>query len=109
MCGFPPQELTHRDSDPALVKEDMEVMSDFELHRLCLQFASLREFRLGSALLLDSGKLQFLTKLLGSLKEEVDTHSQTRTLTHTHKAVELFERGDKHLNKYTHTHIYIER
>ncbi|XP_031433352.1 SWI/SNF-related matrix-associated actin-dependent regulator of chromatin subfamily A containing DEAD/H box 1b isoform X2 [Clupea harengus] len=63
-------ELTHRDSDPALVKEDMEVMSDFELHRLCLQFASLREFRLGSDLLLDSGKLQFLTKLLGSLKEE---------------------------------------
>ncbi|XP_076140327.1 SWI/SNF-related matrix-associated actin-dependent regulator of chromatin subfamily A containing DEAD/H box 1b isoform X2 [Alosa pseudoharengus] len=63
-------ELTHRDSDPVLVKEDMEVMSDFELHRLCQQYSALRECKLGSDLLLDSGKLHFLTKLLASLKEE---------------------------------------
>ncbi|XP_062410702.1 SWI/SNF-related matrix-associated actin-dependent regulator of chromatin subfamily A containing DEAD/H box 1b isoform X2 [Sardina pilchardus] len=63
-------ELTHRDSDPDLVKEDMEVMSDFELHRLCQQYSALREHKLGTDLLLDSGKLHFLTKLLASLKEE---------------------------------------
>ncbi|XP_063066399.1 SWI/SNF-related matrix-associated actin-dependent regulator of chromatin subfamily A containing DEAD/H box 1b isoform X2 [Engraulis encrasicolus] len=63
-------ELSHRDSDPALVKEDMEVMSDFELHRLCLQFSAIRECKLSTDLLLDSGKLHFLTKLLLSLKEE---------------------------------------
>lgn len=27
----------HRDADPALVFEDMCVMSDFELHNLCLE------------------------------------------------------------------------
>ena len=32
------QERTHRDADPALVFEDMTVMSDFELHKLCVSY-----------------------------------------------------------------------
>ena len=32
------QENTHRDADPALVFEDMTVMSDFELHKLCISY-----------------------------------------------------------------------
>ncbi|XP_028830533.1 SWI/SNF-related matrix-associated actin-dependent regulator of chromatin subfamily A containing DEAD/H box 1b isoform X2 [Denticeps clupeoides] len=64
------KETSHRDSDPTLVKEDMAVLSDFELHKLCLQYPVLGDFKLTSELLLDSGKLCLLTKLLKSLKEE---------------------------------------
>ncbi|XP_076876460.1 SWI/SNF-related matrix-associated actin-dependent regulator of chromatin subfamily A containing DEAD/H box 1b isoform X2 [Brachyhypopomus gauderio] len=66
------QEPSHRDSDPALIKDDMAVMSDFELHRLCQQYASLHEHQLSTDLLLDSGKLRLLSRLLADLKEQGD-------------------------------------
>ncbi|XP_064153358.1 SWI/SNF-related matrix-associated actin-dependent regulator of chromatin subfamily A containing DEAD/H box 1A [Anguilla rostrata] len=66
------KEPSHRDSDPALVQEDMEVMSDFELHRLCQQYPVLWEHQLDSERLLDSGKFRLLTTLLASLKEQGD-------------------------------------
>ncbi|KAG7476696.1 hypothetical protein MATL_G00085650 [Megalops atlanticus] len=66
------KEPTHRDANPALIQEDMEVMSDFELHRLCLQYPALHSFQLHTDLLLDSGKFTLLTQLLASLKEKGD-------------------------------------
>ncbi|XP_036382746.1 SWI/SNF-related matrix-associated actin-dependent regulator of chromatin subfamily A containing DEAD/H box 1B-like [Megalops cyprinoides] len=66
------KEPTHRDADPALIQEDMEVMSDFELHRLCLQYLALQRYQLQSEQLLDSGKFSLLTQLLASLKEKGD-------------------------------------
>ncbi|XP_036382651.1 SWI/SNF-related matrix-associated actin-dependent regulator of chromatin subfamily A containing DEAD/H box 1A [Megalops cyprinoides] len=66
------KEPTHRDADPALIQEDMEVMSDFELHRLCLQYPALQRYQLQSEQLLDSGKFSLLTQLLASLKEKGD-------------------------------------
>ncbi|KAJ8285279.1 hypothetical protein GJAV_G00024990 [Gymnothorax javanicus] len=66
------KEPSHFDADPALIQEDMEVMSDFELHRLCQQYSSLRTHQLASEQLLDSGKFSLLTSLLGSLKEQGD-------------------------------------
>ncbi|KAJ8262723.1 hypothetical protein COCON_G00151800 [Conger conger] len=66
------KEPTHRDADPALVQEDMEVMSDFELHRLCLQYSALRAHQLSSEELLDSGKFNLLTSLLASFKHKGD-------------------------------------
>lgn len=65
------QEPSHRDSDPALIEEDMRVMSDFELHRLCQQYSSLHEHQLTTDQLLDSGKLDHLMRLLTELKEKV--------------------------------------
>lgn len=65
------QEPSHRDSDPVLIEEDMAVMSDFELHRLCLQYPALQEHQLTTEQLLDSGKLHLLTPLLTDLKEQV--------------------------------------
>uniref|UniRef100_A0A8C2I0T7 DNA helicase n=1 Tax=Cyprinus carpio TaxID=7962 RepID=A0A8C2I0T7_CYPCA len=62
---------SHRDADPALIKEDMEVLSDFELHRLCQQYSALQEYQLDTDILLDSGKLGLLAQLLNSLKEKV--------------------------------------
>lgn len=38
------QDPAHRDSEPDLVFEDMTVMSDFELHRLCLEEQVKRNF-----------------------------------------------------------------
>ncbi|KAF4072232.1 hypothetical protein AMELA_G00260750 [Ameiurus melas] len=66
------KEPTHFDSDPALIQEDMEVMSDFELHNLCKEYSSISRFKLEKKLLLDSGKFSLLTKLLAKLKEKGD-------------------------------------
>lgn len=68
---LPPQEPTHQDANPALIQEDMEVMSDFELHRLCLQYPSLQGQQLDQDVLLDSGKFKLLIELLASLKAQV--------------------------------------
>ncbi|KAF5897664.1 ATP-dependent helicase 1B, partial [Clarias magur] len=62
------KEPSHRESDPALIEEDMAVMSDFELHRLCQQYAALHEHQLTTEQLLDSGKLHLLAPLLTDLK-----------------------------------------
>ncbi|KAM9455793.1 SWI/SNF-related matrix-associated actin-dependent regulator of chromatin subfamily A containing DEAD/H box 1b isoform 2-T2 [Clarias gariepinus] len=64
------KEPSHRESDPALIEEDMAVMSDFELHRLCQQYTALHEHQLTTEQLLDSGKLHLLTPLLTNLKEQ---------------------------------------
>ncbi|MEQ2194544.1 hypothetical protein XENOCAPTIV_030660, partial [Xenoophorus captivus] len=40
------EEPTHYDASAALIQEDMEVMSDFELHRLCQQYSSISSFQL---------------------------------------------------------------
>ncbi|XP_070819782.1 SWI/SNF-related matrix-associated actin-dependent regulator of chromatin subfamily A containing DEAD/H box 1A [Chaetodon trifascialis] len=66
------KEPTHFDADAALIQEDMEVMSDFELHRLCQQYSSISSYQLETDLLLDSGKFHHLTELLASLKNKGD-------------------------------------
>ncbi|CAG5923815.1 unnamed protein product [Menidia menidia] len=66
------KEPTHFDAVPALIQEDMEVMSDFELHRLCQQYSSISSYQLGNEVLLDSGKFLHLTELLASLKNKGD-------------------------------------
>ncbi|XP_053317562.1 SWI/SNF-related matrix-associated actin-dependent regulator of chromatin subfamily A containing DEAD/H box 1 [Spea bombifrons] len=66
------KEPTHRDANPELIFEDMEVMTDFELHRLCGEFTSLTDFRLEKELLLDSGKFDALSRLLSEKKKKGD-------------------------------------
>ncbi|XP_054895897.1 SWI/SNF-related matrix-associated actin-dependent regulator of chromatin subfamily A containing DEAD/H box 1A isoform X2 [Poeciliopsis prolifica] len=66
------KEPTHHDASAALIQEDMEVMSDFELHRLCQQYSSISSFQLDTSLLLDSGKFVHLKELLASLKSQGD-------------------------------------
>uniref|UniRef100_A0A3B4FVM4 DNA helicase n=1 Tax=Pundamilia nyererei TaxID=303518 RepID=A0A3B4FVM4_9CICH len=66
------KEPTHFDADPVLIQEDMEVMSDFELNRLCQQYSTISSYQLENDLLFDSGKFHHLTKLLASLKEKGD-------------------------------------
>lgn len=66
------KEPTHVDADPALIQEDMEVMSDFELHRLCQQYTSISSYQLETKLLMDSGKFACLRELLASFKDKGD-------------------------------------
>ncbi|XP_033476037.1 SWI/SNF-related matrix-associated actin-dependent regulator of chromatin subfamily A containing DEAD/H box 1A [Epinephelus lanceolatus] len=66
------KEPTHFDADAALIQEDMEVMSDFELHRLCQQYSSISSYQLENNVLLDSGKFHHLTELMASLKNKGD-------------------------------------
>uniref|UniRef100_A0A8C1QC18 DNA helicase n=1 Tax=Cyprinus carpio TaxID=7962 RepID=A0A8C1QC18_CYPCA len=87
---------SHRDADPALIKEDMEVLSDFELHRLCQQYSALQEYQLDTDILLDSGKLSLLTQLLNSLKEKGDRVVLFSQFTMMLDILEVFLRHHKH-------------
>ncbi|KAM4615772.1 SWI/SNF-related matrix-associated actin-dependent regulator of chromatin subfamily A containing DEAD/H box 1A [Polymixia lowei] len=66
------QEPSHFDADMDLIQEDMEVMSDFELHRLCQKYSSISKYQLENHVLVDSGKFHHLTGLLASLKDRGD-------------------------------------
>lgn len=68
---FDMQEPTHYDANEEYIYEDMEVMSDYELHRLCHEYSGLREYRLDQDLVTQSGKFQLLDKMLADLKEQV--------------------------------------
>lgn len=64
------QERTHHDADPGRIFEDMEVMSDFELHTLCTKYQSLHDYRLEDDHILDSGKLRELDRVLSDCQKK---------------------------------------
>ncbi|XP_034626954.1 SWI/SNF-related matrix-associated actin-dependent regulator of chromatin subfamily A containing DEAD/H box 1 isoform X2 [Trachemys scripta elegans] len=66
------KEPTHCDANPDLIFEDMSVMTDFELHLLCKQYASVSDFKLEMDTILDSGKFRTLERILSDLKEKGD-------------------------------------
>ena len=69
------KEPTHLESDPALILEDMQIMSDFELHKLCGNYKSIENFQLDDGQITNSGKFRFLDDLLAKLKVKVFIHS----------------------------------
>ncbi|XP_074084158.1 SWI/SNF-related matrix-associated actin-dependent regulator of chromatin subfamily A containing DEAD/H box 1 isoform X2 [Macrotis lagotis] len=66
------KEPTHCEANPDLIFEDMEVMTDFELHLLCKQYAHINDFMLDMDLILDSGKFKKLECILSELKGKGD-------------------------------------
>lgn len=64
------KEPTYFDANADLIFEDMEVMSDFELHMLCTKFPVLHEFKLDDGKILDSGKFKALDSLLKEHQEK---------------------------------------
>ncbi|XP_006265326.2 SWI/SNF-related matrix-associated actin-dependent regulator of chromatin subfamily A containing DEAD/H box 1 isoform X1 [Alligator mississippiensis] len=66
------KEPTHCDANPDLIFEDMTVMTDFELHLLCKQYANVSDFKLEMDQILDSGKFRTLEHILSDLKEKGD-------------------------------------
>ncbi|EPX74823.1 helicase SWR1 [Schizosaccharomyces octosporus yFS286] len=64
------REDQYLDANENYIFEDMEVMSDFELHHLCTQFKSLHEYRLQGEPWMKSGKINSLVSLLQKSKNE---------------------------------------
>jgi len=58
------KEPQYCEANEQYIYEDMEVMTDFELNRLCEQFPSISKFSLPSEEFLNSGKVQELGKIL---------------------------------------------
>lgn len=49
----------------------MSVMSDFELHKLCLAHRTIKEWALSADMVMDAGKVQALKQLLIETREKV--------------------------------------
>ncbi|KAJ2691694.1 DNA-dependent ATPase fun30, partial [Coemansia spiralis] len=58
------REPDYADCNYEYVVEDMEVCSDFELHRLCSKYPRMRKYALETAQLLDAGKVQKLRPII---------------------------------------------
>lgn len=71
------KEPTHCEANPDLIFEDMEVMTDFELHVLCKQYRHINNFQLDMDLILDSGKFRVLGCILSELKQKVIKRNAT--------------------------------
>ncbi|KAI8350074.1 SNF2 family N-terminal domain-containing protein [Mortierella sp. GBAus27b] len=61
------KEVEFCDSRIDFIEEDMSVMTDFELHRLCKQYKSVNKFALPGNQWMRAGKVQVLEKLLPKL------------------------------------------
>nr|BBE38017.1 SWI/SNF-related, matrix-associated actin-dependent regulator of chromatin, subfamily a, containing DEAD/H box 1, isoform a [Xenopus laevis] len=90
------KEPTHCEANPDLIFEDMEVMTDFELHRLCGEFATLSQYRLEKELILDSGKFNVLEKLLSDIKKKGDRVVLFSQFTMMLDIIEVFLRHHQH-------------
>ena len=64
-------EPSYHNADPNLVYEDMTVMTDFELHQLCLSYSALKAHCLPQTAFKESGKLKYLEDKLDQLKTKV--------------------------------------
>jgi SWI/SNF-related matrix-associated actin-dependent regulator 1 of chromatin subfamily A len=76
-------EAIKRGSVVHFVKEDMEVMTDSELHDFCGQYKSTTKYALGDEVFYDSGKVAALVELLAEYKKQgrrVLVFSQVRVL-----------------------------
>lgn len=64
------REPTYHDANVDYIFQDMEVMSDFELHNLCCKFDVLHEYKLDDEKIVDSGKFMELDSLLKEHQEK---------------------------------------
>ncbi|CAK8682720.1 SWI/SNF-related matrix-associated actin-dependent regulator of chromatin subfamily A containing DEAD/H box 1-like [Clavelina lepadiformis] len=63
-------DIRYEDSNEAYIFEDMQVMSDFELHNLCLSSRAISSFKLPDNVIMDSGKFLQLDQFLPKYKKE---------------------------------------
>lgn len=66
------KEDVFKDSDEKIVIEDMEVMTDFELNRLCLRYPKINSFALEQDCWMDACKVQHLRKIIPEMKKNGD-------------------------------------
>ncbi|KAJ3414260.1 hypothetical protein HDV05_006789 [Chytridiales sp. JEL 0842] len=66
------KEEEYHDANYDYIREDMEVMSDFELNKLCKNFKSIKRYQLANEEWMDAGKVQKLKEMLPALIERGD-------------------------------------
>lgn len=64
------KEPIHQNSQEKLIFEDLQVLSDFDIHKLCLTFKSIKQYALKDEDILDSGKFVALGEILAEWKEK---------------------------------------
>ncbi|KAL0271915.1 UNVERIFIED_CONTAM: hypothetical protein PYX00_005064 [Menopon gallinae] len=64
------KERDYKETNINYIKDDLSVLSDFQLHMLSKSFKSLSEFELSDDYILKSGKFEQLDKILPKLKED---------------------------------------
>ena len=63
-------DVVYSESNEIYLFEDMQVMNDFELHRLCLTNRPIKKYKLSDSVLLDSGKFSHLDQILPQIKSD---------------------------------------
>ncbi|KAJ2605079.1 DNA-dependent ATPase fun30 [Coemansia sp. RSA 1722] len=84
------REPDYADANYQYVLEDMEVCSDFELHKICCTYPRMREFGLSDQTMLDSAKVQKLKEIVDQCilsKEKLLVFSQFTTMLNVLEAV----------------------
>ncbi|TPX55248.1 hypothetical protein PhCBS80983_g05482 [Powellomyces hirtus] len=66
------RELEYVDANRQYIYEDMMVMSDFELHRLCVKFSAISKHRLQPEHWMDCGKIEVLKPMILKMRESGD-------------------------------------
>ncbi|WBW74899.1 SMARCAD1 family ATPase Fft2 [Schizosaccharomyces osmophilus] len=66
------KEEQYKNANEQYIFEDMEIMSDFELHRLCCNFSTLQPYLLKDEPWMDSGKILKLKKMIPEMKQKGD-------------------------------------
>ncbi|KND02642.1 uncharacterized protein SPPG_01730 [Spizellomyces punctatus DAOM BR117] len=66
------KEVEYMDADRNYIYEDMQIMSDFELHQLCMKNKSIYKHRLQSKHWMDAGKVKRLEVMLLEMREKGD-------------------------------------
>ncbi|EEB06822.1 ISWI chromatin-remodeling complex ATPase ISW2 [Schizosaccharomyces japonicus yFS275] len=64
------REDVYADANEQYIFEDMQVMSDFELHQLCVRFPSIKRFALEGTPWMQTAKVLRLQKLLNEFKKD---------------------------------------
>ncbi|KAL7747183.1 DNA-dependent ATPase fun30 [Sorochytrium milnesiophthora] len=60
------------EADPAVIMEDMQAMTDFELHLLCVRHSTVRKHQLSSDAWMNSAKIDRLKELLATCRANGD-------------------------------------
>ncbi|XP_059083286.1 SWI/SNF-related matrix-associated actin-dependent regulator of chromatin subfamily A containing DEAD/H box 1 homolog [Tigriopus californicus] len=66
------QDSGHKEAVEAFIREDLSVLTDFLIHKTCLEFRSIENHSLGNHFICESGKFSMLDKLLPDMKERDD-------------------------------------
>ncbi|KAG8238929.1 hypothetical protein J437_LFUL000766, partial [Ladona fulva] len=70
MAAILQKDPSYQEENLNYIIEDLEILSDYELHRLCLGFKSILRYKLEKNKLLASGKFQKFDEIFPALKKE---------------------------------------